>query len=270
MGWSDEWMPNARAALIELRGGISASGSDTTWRGDGQQAPSDALPRLSAVDMVAVIGVMTPGVVRALNSWAGTNPVAIPVSGIDSDGAATVAGLVGALGGMDAKTYLAGFCDAQRLRPEQRSATPGDLGDGDRTFGVWLTRSGETALYSFVRQLVADYTRVCDAAALAIQAAPAGGAQLPSDAVNLDNFWSAVGALASDLDVLHENPPVSVSIKDAALDALHRTETFIGSSAADVSQEVGEAAGNLAAGFFDNAGIISVAVAAIALFLFLK
>lgn len=279
MGWADTWIEAARVALIGVRPGgpMSTSPSGSGWAGDDTGGGGVQLPALSASDMLGVVGAVSPGVVGALNSWASgaAGSVAVRSDLPDSDGRVSPELLAefAATIGMNARDYLAGFTAADRRTPWLRSPTPLGLDDAGTTFTVWMTTTfKEPALLAFVKQLVSDHTTLCDAVAYAIQAAPAGGAQQPSDAANVRNFWSALGGLCSTLDVLQENPPTSAVdvVKGALQSALHATEEFVGKSLADVSAEAGKAAGNVAHGFFDNAGLLSVAVAGIALFLALK
>lgn len=271
-------MDAARTALIGIRPGgpSSADASDSAWTGDDTGGNGAQLPALSAMDMLSLVGVVTPPTASALKRWVDFNSaVAVRADAVNGDG--TLIPVMIGSASLSAKDYLAGFTAADRKTPWLRAPTPDGLADASTTFTVWMPDrnivvGNEPALYAFVKQLVADYTRVCDAVAFAIQAAPAGGAQTSSDDASVRNFWSMLGSLCSTLDVLQENPPASpgAAVAGALQAALHTTEEFIGKSIAAVSAEAGKAAGNIAHGFFDNAGILSVVVAGIAIFLFLK
>jgi hypothetical protein len=93
-----------------------------------------------------------------------------------------------------------------------------------------------------------------------------------SNTLAVSTFLAALRSVCADLDVLAENPPMTTAdkIKGAALSALHETEQWAGRTAADLSAEVGKLAGNVASGFFSQAGLLSLTVAGLAVYLFVK
>lgn len=261
MAWADTWITNARTALCALRG-------DGPTGVDGQP-----LPNLSPVDTISVVGQVAPGVRNALVNFhrqanqRDAATAAIASGQLDADGTPTNGLLVDLPGNtISATAYLAGF--PQPGAEYRRGLTAGAWALG-QTYEPWT--GSESQLLSFVDQCMTDWAKLCDASAAAILA---HGADLttPWQTEEAQAFWAALGAVCSDLDVLNENPPVDMgtAIVGALRYSLHQTEEFLGKSVAQVSEEVGTAAGNVAKGFFDNAGLLSVAVAGIALFLFLK
>jgi hypothetical protein len=265
MKWSDDWYPQARQVLVGLRGAGARDGS-------GQD-----LPALSGMDTIGVIGQLTPAVVRALtrfNEQANNQSdatTAVPVSLLNSDGGFT-GGLtdyaVMASDGLTAAKYLSAYPNP--TVPHLRHPDPG--GWAFSPYSIWwddgITAKSESALYTFMRELIRDWQNACDMSAYAILENPDPNSPMGSDMQIA--FWSSISSLCSSLDVIAENPPLEMTerIKGALAESLRESSEFIGKAAAEVSQKVGETAANIATGFFENAGLLSVAVAGIAIYLF--
>lgn len=276
--WSDTWYPQAIAALITLRG-----------PGPKSLAGND-LPNLTAMDTIGVIsqvaGPLARSFSRACGSIQGKEVVTVGIP--DEDGYVSLldAQIASSPGGvglsmisgatfLSSAQYLAGPGTAlaeswKRYAPQQASALAGDpyqerSGPMFEPYQV----NGETALLQMVRQSVTEWQRLCDASAMAISVSAADVSQ----AMGQDEareFFSALAALCGSLDVIGENPPVVGSIGGALRAAVDATQEFVGKSVAQLSEEVGRLAGNLASGFLQNIGLLGLAVAGIAIFIALR
>jgi hypothetical protein len=266
MAWADEWYPNQRAALIELRG-QGPLGYD-----------GSPLPALSALDSIAMVTMVTGPLISALENYTraengeGTGAVARRAEDLDADGhvkrslidvGVSLLGLGGspaydATRQIGAANYLAGV--PTDGRPSLRTY-------GGDAYELWA--SGEDQLLSFVRDAVAKWQRITNASAAALMTNAADISQ-PMAGDELRELWSAVSSLCAAMDVLQENPPASTwdRIKGSAEYALDQSTKFVGESAATIAQKVGETAGNLAEGFFEKAGLLAIVVAGIALYLY--
>lgn len=265
MPWSDKWIVDARAALIALRGAGPLGN-------DGQ-----ALPALSALDSISVVGQVTPAMVTMLGRWANSQGFSQKGQAVSSqylsDGALDATNLTATLSDpaafLTATAYYAGYPSPST--PYIRATTEGGWAFGPAATFEPFRGSDEDGLLSFVRQCIIDWQRLCDASASAIVT---GGADI-TDMMSQDDLqalWSALGAVCSSLDVLAENPPAILGdrLAGALRESLNATEKFVGQTVAQVSQEIGAAAGNLAEGFLANVGLAGVAVAGIALYLFVR
>lgn len=268
MGWTDEWYVNTRTALIAIRG-------------EGPRSAADAqmLPAISGLDTVAIVSQITPGLISACVRALGTSKekFAVDSSHISDDGGAgtgfaaraqAVFGFLPNLLGVsgpkyiDAAAYLGGWPSDVAYKRSPLSTTSSD------TYEIYYD-NGEPDLLAFCREAVDEYQRLCNASAAGIidNAANIIG-PMGSDEAN--EFWNALQAICGTLDSLGENPPMSTydKVAGAMRAALTSTEQFVGKSIAQVSEEVGKAAGNVTAGFFEQAGLLAVAVAGIALYLY--
>lgn len=261
MGWRDTWYPFAIDAMRSIRG-------DSSVGDDGA-----IMPRLIASDGIAMLGQVSGAVVNACRSFdqqinknlAGHG--AMSSAQLD-DGIFYVDASIGDPGPFFAwDNYIAGAGTpgaAYRRSPIMRGPT----------FEPWIVHDpitgDETALLSFLRSMIGDWQRCVDAAANMIATVPTVSTQTsPGQA---SEFLAALRGLCVSLDVLRENPPVSSArkIRDAALEALRDTEEFAGKAAADIAGSVGQGAGLVAHGFFSEAGVTSLVVAGIAVWLWVK
>lgn len=263
--------------------------TSTVGIGPTSTVDAQALPNISPMNMMSILGWTTPFMAQALNNFnrssnaAGEDNVAVQVdtttgtpvgTGLDGLMAAAASGTSSAnLTGLAAGPYLAApTADASRawLR------TP-DPANTDSVFSVWT--NSQDSILAFVEQTISDWQAMCNWVATAIL----GGADLsqPSPVDDIQGFWSAFGSWCSDMDVLNENPPTDINIVEALKFSLDTTTKYIGDSAAEIAKTVGEqaaivaegvgkTAAGLASGFFNNAGLLSVAVAGIAVYLFVK
>lgn len=276
MGWLDQWYPNVIATISQIRGVGPTSGATPT-----------AL--LSGLDTIAVLGQMSPGVIGAIRSFENQQHTdysdRVFASEALSSGGRPLFGPALASGtGTSVAEYVAGHGDWPtawvRSIDKVTATDPGVFGINKalgipdthietRTYEVWILND-EDQLFNYVRQMLNSWQRACDASAAALNSNPDTAAVVASD--QLVTFWTCVRTLASDLDVLQENPPVSYGdrLTQATKDALQKTEQFAGEAAAALSEEVGKAAGNVAEGFFGQAGITALLVAGIAVYLFLS
>ncbi len=264
MGWRDNWYPHAVAAMIQLRGEAAPD------------AQGNRLPITRALDTIAIMGQVSPPLVRAIEKFmAGENGLpskAINAENVDSDGTITadspVAYANAIRNGISIADYVAGYGDARSAH--LRSTSPDA---GATRYTIWLVDSisMEDGLLGFCRQAMADWQAVVNASSAAIvaNAMNVEGGMSSSDNAT---FWAALRRLCTDLDVIAENPPERTldKMKGAISDALDKSAEFAGQSAAKLSQKAGEIAGNFGKGFFETAGVTSLVVAGIAVWLFVK
>lgn len=264
MGWRDTWYPYAVAAMIQLR---------------GESAPDafgNRLPVTRALDTIAIMGQVSAPLVRAIEKFmTGENGLpskAIAAKHVDSDGTFILDSPLGAAtairDGISIADYVAGYGapNAAHLR----SVEP----EPDATrYTIWLVDglSNEDGLLGFCRQALADWQATVNASSAAI-VANALNLETPMSKVDNAAFWGALRRLCTDLDVIAENPPERTldKMKGALSDALDKSAEFAGQSAAKLSQKAGEIAGNFGKGFFETAGVTSLVVAGIAVWLFIK
>lgn len=255
--WYGTWYPFATQALRNLRGEGRAGADGVT------------MPLLHASDGISVLGQLSPGIVNAVSRFSTQMRTPIVRSdAVDSDGTLVIDQTnIGSLQSISAKEYVAGI--GYPGQPYMRAPTAGaDLYEPAILHNA--ITGDENQLLSFVRQLMGDWQRAVDAAAVMLSLAATSDDIADSGAVSV--FLSSVRALCSDLDVLNENPPLTTAdkIKGATLDALHTTEKFAGEAAANIAQEAGTLAGNVAEGFFAKAGVTSLVVAGLAVYLFIR
>ncbi len=258
MGWLDTWYPNAQAAIGGLRG-LGATGSDGV-----------AMSLLTGTDTIGVLGQLSPAVVGAIKSFESKTAGDAFADRVVASDQLNIDGSIDNIGALSdssnsitVEAYVAGFGDAGSAY--RRSVIPGTA-----TYEIFLA-SDEEDLFSLLRGAMESWQACCDASASAIESCGVDTSALVSTQ-SLATFWQCVRVLAGNLDQLNSNPPTSYAdrIKESAIAALHKSETFAGEAAAALSHEVGNAAGNVAHGFFDTAGMTSVIVAGIAVFLYLR
>jgi hypothetical protein len=266
MSWND-WLAQARQALMALR-------PNGPTGDDGAQ-----LPALTAQDTIGTIGAIAPGVTNCLQTFAAQNSsqdysstmtVALRSDLLTGDGSIDIPSLASGISadtGLTAPKYLAAWPNPGA--PHIRSLAQGAWAfGGSSTYELFVT-SGETALLAFARQLVADWQRVLDASASAINVHAADITQTMETA-EAQEFWAALGAVASDLDTLNENPPAATAdvLVGALRASLNATADFAGKAVAEISNRVGDAAEKVASGFFSGIGISGAIVGAVVIYLF--
>lgn len=270
MGWSDTWIHDTRAALISIRGEGSTSTTD-----------AQLLPAISGLDTVSIIAQITPAVISACVRALGTSTekFAVDSGHISDDGGSgegfkaraqqvfgVVTNFLGITGAkyISANDYLAGWPSDPPYRRSPLSTTTAD------TWEIYYD-NGEPSLLAFCRDTIREWQRMCNASAAGIMA---GAANIlgPMGVDEATEFWDAVQEICGSLDSLSENPPLSTydKVAGAMRAALISTEQFVGKSLADVSEEIGKTAANVTEGFFKEAGLLAVAVAGIALFLYVR
>lgn len=255
---------------------------------------SQVLPGISALDTVAIIGRITPGVLNALGDFAAqmgrdrkevarSTSEILAVGQYDDYGVADPAtiGDPKAPDVIDGPTYLQYVAPSSLGidgHPWQRySAAALFIGNPIPGTGVsyepftsyMVVDTGSDAVLGFVRQLIADYQRMLDCSVTALQASAANTAAPMPDAEQVTEFFSAIAAVCVDLDVLKANPLEWGDIAGALRYSLGKTSEFVGKTAAEIAGEVGKDVGlvstNLLGGFLEHAGILSIVVVAIAI-----
>lgn len=282
MGYRDQFYPQTVAALIQ-RFGESAP-----------DASGNRLPITTATQTIAILGTLSPHVVRVLREYNervtdGDGPFgAMPVGLVDSEGFLRsdpqefeIGGGGGPFGlsGVKVTTvanqviswedYVAGYPDLN-TRPSNR-APLGQL--GFRT--VWMPdvvfeSFAETDILAQLRQMMADWQHAVDASADAIRSNVDVSASMGK--TQNATFWAAIRRLCTTMDIVDENPPLAMfeRVKQAVNSSIDQTAEWTGKAAADLATKVGETAGNLGKGFFAEAGITAIVVAGIAVYMFIK
>ncbi len=266
MGWRDNWYPVTIAALIKLR---------------GEGAPDKAgnrVPLLRASDLIPVLATVTDPLARAIITFQTSQSnqelggAVMPVTALDGAGRL----LKGAFGApaylgqtlITVRSYLAGKPDDE-TKPWQRSPS------GNKPlYSVWVPNSilgEELALLGFHRQAVADFQRCVDVSSDMIRDY---GTNLDRELASwrVHDFCAALRALASDLDVIAESPPVQAmdAVIGGLKHAMDRSAEVIGSGAAHIAEMAGNVAGHAAKGFLDTANMTALVVAGIAVYLLVQ
>jgi hypothetical protein len=266
VGFADAWYPFAIDAMRNLRGD-GAAGSDRV-----------TMPLLNASDGIAILGQLSPALVSAITSFQYSQAKSFGANvgrsdllddGVLDNQPAALARMAESGALLSIADYVAGYGYAMD-RPYLRFPPRG----GDDRYEPFLVHSDvvsdQDGLLAFLRQTIGDWQRAVDAAAVMISSVPnVTNTAHPQD---VSTFLWCVRALCRDLDVLRENPPKSsgARIKEAVNSAVHDTEEFAGKAAADIASQVGQGAGLVAKGFFSEAGVTSLIVAGIAVWLFVK
>lgn len=241
-------------------------------------------PKLHSWDMVAFLGLYTSNVVQAVER---ASEAIVRSDYADSDGL-----LAPQFRPFDIDTtttasdYVSKFVGTQSAWKR----TPTQLTDQQKWFAQTLgikvltyepvrypTVIASTQLEQIdqVRQMMDDRESALDASAHAL-----GLYQLGFASKDLCvSFLAGMRRLGTDLDVLAENPPVSLSEEVAgALDAAKKKSEAalqsIGNAAGKAAAEIGNLAGNVAgaaaSGFFDQATLLTLAVAGVAAYVALR
>lgn len=266
MGFRDQYYPQTVAVLI-------------TRNGESAPDPSgNRMPITSAVDTLGVLGTLAPQVIRILENFQNRTGSIDDVRGaaneryVDQDGFFTpdAAELSTALSDvLPWKDYVAGY------PRDDNAAARTTLSHAGTYYVPWLpprafSAFSETDLQVFLRSMMTDWQHCVDASAAGIRAS--ANTSQPMPAVNIQIFWAAVRRLCTTMDVIDTNPPLDFfeRVKGAVSTALDQSAEFAGKAAAGLAEKTGEIVGNFGKGFFDQAGILSLAVAGIAVFLFVK
>jgi len=263
MGFADE-VPKVVAALAAKSGRYD-----------------ERTPKMTATQMCAVLGLFSqplPAAIRRVCD-AGVQRA----DWVASDGAWQAPASVQAFAWQDtisAEVYLFQSVAPSYYAPWQR--TPSKLTDEQifkaKAAGVVAlyeparmpsaVRNDQTELVSFVRQTVADYERALGNIGSAIRLYPGTVAGMEI----CQSFMSAIRSFASDLDVLHENPPTTwgQDVKGALGAALTASEDAAvdiakagGNALAWAGNVAGKVAGAAASGFFSTANLTTLAVAGV-------
>jgi hypothetical protein len=252
--WLSDWYPGVVTAMRGLRGD-GATGTD-----------GNVMPLFQASDGIPVLGQISPGLVSAVRGYLKQDRV--PRSDIVS--ADNIADILSGIA--DASTD--GTSSISVAEYVSGVGYPGAAWRRSNSIGGELYEpfsvGFEYDLLTFVRQAMSDWQRAVDSAAIMLSNAV--NASDIADQEASATFLSALRALCTDLDILRENPPMSTldKLKGATRAAVDSVEDFAGKSAAQASEEVGRLAGNVSSGFFSQAGITSLVVAGIAVYLFVK
>lgn len=133
---------------------------------------------------------------------------------------------------------------------------PRDPGGGIYTLYTPNRNDNVSGQLALMRQLVADYQHACDA----IAAGAIGAADMSAPMVNaaLLDFWSALGAVAADLDTLADVPPRPATI-EVIQGALNDAGKYIGEGIAIVANTAGQVVGEATKGLLSGIGAYGIA-----------
>lgn len=280
MGWRDEWYPDTVAALCELRG----AGALMT---DGLR-----MPMISALESLSVIGRLSGSISGAVVSFHNSsgreaplevgNARHVPESLYVDAGSSEYFGILGDTISVD--KWLAGMAPNPLRGWRRTNGAPWATGKTEvdvviastqrlySPFGIDTpVRVQEPAIAMQLREL-------CNAWERAVRAVTGGIMHAgPDISARLDDtygaaLWKAVRQACTALDILRENPPEETyeRVRAAAAHSLARSADFAGSAAASIASKVGETAGQIGEGFFREAGFMSLLVAGIAVFAFMR
>jgi hypothetical protein len=249
--WSSYFI-NMRAACIVARGSAGAGS-------DGQ-----ALPALLPLDSFLLMSTLASALASAIarTSW------------IQEKGAnLTLPDVVAEDNAIDPLPFLAGL--GADGHPTLRTV-------GLSSYVVVGKGNTDPATFDFVIQALDDWDRLVTVSATSIKS-HGGAPDIAIPSSDVDSIFAAALALCADVDVLGENPPVKTwdQIKAATAYALDETRVKIkalaidaselaGKAAAEAGDLAGRAAGAAASGFFGQATAVTLAVAAIAIWLVIK
>lgn len=237
-------------------------------------------PKLRAADMLALLGILSRSLPSAIERVCDGGCVRSDFAG--PDGLYQAPSNLYALGSMQPLSSADYLFNAIPPGTTAWKRTPSKLTDAQIAAAQFvgiasnkityepvrygsLIRNDQLELVSFVRQAIDDYQRASNQITNAI--VTYFGLTASSDVCKA--FMSAVRELASDLDVLGENPPTTLAqdVKGGLKEALTASENATvkiaaagGAAAGWAANQVGKIAGGAVAGFFDSANLMTLAV----------
>lgn len=257
------WTNNTIAALIQIRGE------------GARDANGNRLPLITPLDTIAVLGRFSQPIIGAIGRIQDHHDAprgAIDAQYVDSDNVVTGAGvseLSAIANRISLVDYVAGYGDP--YQPHKRRKEKSDSTQYTFFIGDFLG-TAETNITATLREVMRDWQRAIDASSAAIIHKATNLNTQPIDATDNAAFWSAIRSLAAWLAALDENPPEDIfdRIKGATQEALDKTGQFAGKAAAELANQTGKLAGNVAEGFFSQASAVSFLVAGLAVYLVIK
>jgi hypothetical protein len=254
--------------MMQSLTGIAGAGFDDPVTGQ-------PMPNLSAIDTLALLGIVTPKLGSAIakynNQWnnADDGKSAIHSQFVDDDGILNIPIAATPDHYVNAKTYLSYIPDGDPFTfgmPWKRTPPQSTF----ESFEPYTKGSGSAVLQQ-VRQAISDWQDMVNASASCLSAASAN-TTAPANQDDLAQYMAALRRLCGDMDSVEENPPNDANVADALRYALAKSADYIGKAAAEISQEVGKDAGivgaNLTGGFLANAGILSFVVVGLVIHLY--
>jgi len=280
--WSGVWYPKTMQRVQSIAG-----------PGD-EDSNGQAMPALSAVDTVALLGVVTPGLILAIENFSvkqNGKPAEIAIvesRALDDRGVMT--NFFSDLKYTDVKRYLSLGTDTEFLgttsdAPWRRMDVLNQtlVTAGDEAAVSWqpycinpvvdnLALEQRLETLGRVRTAIAHWQAMVNASASAMTTNAADVTmKAPSDA--LEEFLSNLRMLCADLDGLSVNTP-SADYGDAVTKAIGEVSEFVGKAAAEIAEKAGDiagkVAGNVLGGFLENAGLMAVLVVGIAIYVVVK
>jgi hypothetical protein len=273
MGYADQY--NAMVAeLVRIRGSLGVDSKGWT------------IPKLSASDMIAVVGKYAAGLAGAIDGDPARKVAHVIVqSKYVSDGIydPMKQGIMQSAGvvSITSQRYLGGAPIAGAAWKRVPGLSDTELTKSRLSYGYTAPansipfemaredsylRSTELVLLGFARQAVDDYQRAIDACS---SAAESHGQTPSKNAVSA--FLSAIRPLGASIDVLGENPPPTwiedfkgamKATGEEVGAALEKGGELAGKAAAGLGNIAGEIGGNFIGGFLSNAGPYAIAIGA--------
>lgn len=258
MGFRDTWYPNTVGAMIRLRGEARPD------------VRGNRLPITGMIETIPILGLLSGPLIDAIKNFQESQdatPGALPIDLVNQDGTIKASAvLLAASQLISVEKYVAGYGDP--AQPHARQVDK-DLDSAYYTFYIQDSLAAAVDHVMAFRDALRSWQRAVDVSSAAIVTRPF---DLTGSLVSEDNatFWLSVRELCVTLDAIAAVPPPVVDYTEAIAEALHKTEEFVGKTAAQIAGEVGKGAGLVAKGFFAEAGLTSLFVAGIAVYLFVR
>ncbi len=275
-----EFTLRMRSALIEVAPPV---GADASGR---------PLPAIATKHTLGVLAKYVGGISDGLSQVTEREEAAVSSLQMDADGV-----ISGAFGGVlslrtipNAK-YIGGIADTfepWRRLPLDRAIDQGGApsptipllraGSFEPGLSKNVLKAEETALLAETRSLMRNWQQAVNAASASFATQRDLSARMSTN--DLLAFWSGIDRISSSLDAIQANPPLTgfEAVKQATRDAIVASGKVVeeaakdgakiaGQVAAEAGDVAGEAAGKFLGGFFNQATILSVAVAGGAIYL---
>lgn len=270
MSWRENWYPDAIKAAAELRG-EGAPGAD------GVPAPL-----LTSLDTIGILGLLSPAVVDSVKGFMdGSSLRAVGSQTVNTDAGSGTVSTSNSPSTISIADYVAGYVNPGD-QPWQRATSKNKFFTEftAQAYEPWTPDNvvtGHPELLMLVHSVMASWQRAVDACSACILG---GGVSLAdqADQGQVATFLSAVRSLCTDLDSVASNPPADTyaTVSSATIDALHKSEAFVGKEAAKLAKEAASGAGQVTKGFLDElfdgfggtTGAIALVVASVAVYLY--
>jgi hypothetical protein len=279
-----EFTQNMRNALLEV---TPAAGEDVFGR---------PIPAIAAKHTIGVLSKFVAGIDDAIRRLTGRDNC-VRSTNVDGDGILTVDAQItqdnlGISDSIPNAKYIGGVGSSDqpfRRLPLDAALDAGGIRVANVPFLREITfepaldqnalKAEETDLMQELHQCMRFWQRAVDASARAFTNHANNVSALMSNDEAFE-FWDAIGKVAGSLDAQQANPPIDTfdAVKQATKDALHESERVVEQAAQDGAEIAGEvaaragdaagkAAGSFAKGFFNQATLVSLIVAGVAVYI---